>query len=64
MQERLSGGEALFVGADVQESEGYVMKIVRALRGAGALVILLGLAGGVLISRNVSRSMQAPESTS
>lgn len=58
MQERLSGGEALFVGADVQESEGYVMKIVRALRGAGALVIILGLAGGVLISRNVSRSMQ------
>jgi signal transduction histidine kinase len=58
VQERLTGGEALFVGADVQESEGYVMKIVRALRGAGALVIILGLAGGVLISRNVSRSMQ------
>jgi len=50
VQERLSGGEALFVGADVQESEGYVMKIIRALRGAGALVIILGLAGGVLIS--------------
>jgi hypothetical protein len=33
VQERLTGGEALFVGADVQESEGYVMKIVRALRG-------------------------------
>ena len=58
VQERLSGGEALFVGADVQESEGYVMKIVRALWGAGALVIILGLAGGVIISRNVSRSMQ------
>ncbi|MBI1685810.1 sensor histidine kinase [Caulobacter hibisci] len=58
VQERLTGGEILFVGADVAESQGYVMKIVRALWGAGALVIILGLAGGVLISRNVSRSMQ------
>ncbi len=58
VQERLAGGEVLFVGADVAASEGYVRKIVRALWGAGALVILLGLAGGVLISRNVSRSMQ------
>ncbi len=56
-QVRLDRGEILFVGADVGESESYVMKIVRALWGAGALVIVLGLAGGVLISRNVSRSM-------
>ena len=58
VQERLAGGEVLFVGADVAASEGYVRRIVRALWGAGALVIILGLAGGVLISRNVSRSMQ------
>jgi signal transduction histidine kinase len=58
VQERLAGGEVLFVGADVAASEGYVRKIVRALWGAGALVIILGLAGGVLISRNVSQSMQ------
>jgi len=57
MQERLTGGETLFVGADVGESEGFVTGIVRALWGAGALVILLGLAGGVLVSRNVSRHM-------
>jgi signal transduction histidine kinase len=57
LQERLSGGEILFVGADVGEDEAYVVKIVRALWGAGALVIVLGLAGGVLVSRNVSRSM-------
>ncbi|CAN1522295.1 BaeS Signal transduction histidine kinase [Caulobacteraceae bacterium] len=57
MQERLDGGETLFVGADVGESEGFVTGIVRALWGAGALVILLGLAGGVLVSRNVSRHM-------
>ncbi|MDB5457047.1 MAG: integral rane sensor signal transduction histidine kinase [Caulobacter sp.] len=58
VQEKLAGGETLFVGADVAESEGYVMKIVRAMWGAGALVIILGLAFGVILSRNVSRSMQ------
>lgn len=57
LQEKLSGGEILFVGADVAEDEAYVVKIVRALWGSGALVVLLGLAGGVLVSRNVSRSM-------
>lgn len=57
LQQRLSGGEILFVGADIGEDEAYVVKIVRALWGAGALVILLGLAGGVLMSRNVTRSM-------
>ncbi|MDO8410809.1 MAG: HAMP domain-containing sensor histidine kinase [Phenylobacterium sp.] len=57
LQERLAGGEILFVGADVAEDEAYVVKIVRALWGAGALVIVLGLAGGVVVSRNVSRSM-------
>ncbi|MGE5501064.1 MAG: sensor histidine kinase [Ignavibacteriales bacterium] len=57
MQERLPGGEILFVGADVGEAEAYVRKIVRALWGAGALIILLGLFGGALVSRNVSRHM-------
>lgn len=57
LQERLGGGEILFVGADVGEDEAYVVNVVRALWGAGALVIVLGLAGGVLVSRNVSRSM-------
>ena len=57
LQEQLRGGEILFVGADVAEDEAYVVKVVRALWGAGALVILLGLAGGILVSRNVSRSV-------
>ena len=57
LQKPLPGGESLFVGADVGEAEGYVRKIVRALWGAGALVILLGLFGGVLVSQNVSRQM-------
>ena len=56
-QERLRDGEILFVGADIGEDQAYVVKIVRALWGAGALVIVLGLLGGVLVSRNVSRSM-------
>jgi signal transduction histidine kinase len=56
-QERLASGEILFVGADIGEDQAYVGKIVRALWGAGALVVVLGLAGGVLVSRNVSRSM-------
>ena len=58
LQRKLSGGELLFVGADVGESESFVASIVRALWGAAALVVVLGLAGGVLVSRNVSRSMQ------
>jgi signal transduction histidine kinase len=49
----------LFVGADVGESEAYVRKIIHALWGAGALTIILGLAGGVLVSRNVSRNAAA-----
>jgi signal transduction histidine kinase len=57
LQQRLAGGEVLFVGADVGEDEAYVGRIVRALQGASALVVVLGLAGGVLVSRNVSRSM-------
>src|SRR5512142_3319004 len=56
MEERLPGGELLFVGADVGEAQGYVVKIVNALWGAAALVIVLGLAGGVFVARDVSRN--------
>ena len=56
-QVRLSGGEILFVASDVSSAESFVLKILRAIWGAGALVILLGLAGGVLISRNVNETM-------
>ncbi|HWE98373.1 MAG TPA: HAMP domain-containing sensor histidine kinase [Caulobacteraceae bacterium] len=59
LEERLSGGELLFVGADVGEAQSYVDKILHALSGAAALVIVLGLAGGVLIARDVSRNMNA-----
>ena len=41
LQERMPGGEWMFVGADVGEAEGFVVRILRALWGAGALVIVL-----------------------
>jgi signal transduction histidine kinase len=57
LEERMPAGEYMFVGADVGEAEGFVVRILRALWGAGALVIVLGLVGGVLVSRDVSRNM-------
>lgn len=59
MEERLPGGQLIFVGADVGEAEGYVIKIVNALWGAAALVVVLGLAGGVLVARDVRRNMSS-----
>jgi signal transduction histidine kinase len=56
-RQRLSGGELLFVGEDVSDAQAYVLTIVRALWGAGVLVVLLGLGGGLLVSRNVNRSL-------
>jgi len=53
----LPTGERLIVGVDIGSSEFFVVKIVRALQGAAALMLLLGLAGGLLVSRNVSRAM-------
>ncbi|HLK26635.1 MAG TPA: HAMP domain-containing sensor histidine kinase [Caulobacteraceae bacterium] len=54
---RLAGGETLVVAADVSFAESFVQRVTRAMWGAGALVILLGLAGGLLVSRNVNRSL-------
>ena len=56
-QVTLPSGERLIVGADVGQAEFFVVKIVRALQGAAALMLLLGLGGGLLVSRNVSRAM-------
>ncbi len=56
-QVRLPTGERLFVGADIGQAESFVVKIVRALWGAGALMLLLGLLGGLVVSRNVNRAM-------
>jgi signal transduction histidine kinase len=56
-QIHLPTGERLFVGADIGQEESFVVKIVHALAGAAALMVLLGLAGGLIVSRNVSRAM-------
>ncbi|HLI64862.1 MAG TPA: ATP-binding protein [Caulobacteraceae bacterium] len=53
----LPNGERLIVGADVTYAETFVLRIVRAMWGAGALVVVLGLGGGLLVSRNVNRSL-------
>jgi signal transduction histidine kinase len=58
LDEKMAGGERMFVGTDVGEAEGYVVRILRALWGAGALVIMLGLAGGFLVSRDVRRNIE------
>ena len=56
-QIRLATGQLLFVGADIGQGRASVIRIVRAIWGAGVLVILLGLAGGLFVSRNVSRTL-------
>ena len=56
-QIRLPTGELLFVGTDIGEGRASVIRIVRAIWGAGVLVIVFGLAGGLFVSRNVTRSL-------
>jgi signal transduction histidine kinase len=53
----LAGAGALFVGVDMGDAEAHLARVTRALWGAGGLVLLLGLGGGLVISRNVERSM-------
>jgi signal transduction histidine kinase len=53
----LPEGGALFVGVDLSEADAHLARVTRGLWGAGALVLLLGLAGGFVLSRNVERSM-------
>ncbi|MBS0334480.1 MAG: HAMP domain-containing histidine kinase [Proteobacteria bacterium] len=57
LQQRLAGGQLLFVGADVGEDAAYASQVARALWGGGVLIVVLGLSGGLLMSRNVTRSM-------
>lgn len=53
----LGNGLHLFVGVDVSAARLYLLRIVRASWGAGVLVLVLGLAGGLVVSRNVARSV-------
>lgn len=54
---QLTSGYRLFVGEDVGESQSVIVRLVRASWGAVAVVLLVGLGGGLLFSRNVSRHM-------
>lgn len=57
LQVRLAGGEMLLVGASLSDTQAYLARLTQALWGAMGIVLLLGLAGGVLVSRNLERSM-------
>lgn len=53
----LDGGEFLFVGQDIGDTERYLARLTQALWGAMAMVLLFGLGGGLFISRNVEQAM-------
>ncbi len=54
---QLRGGEHLFVGQSLGDTEAYLMRLTQALWAAMGMVLVLGAGGGLLISRNVERSM-------
>lgn len=53
----LSGGEQLFVGEDIGDIEAYLSRLTQALWGAMVMVLVLGIGGGLWISRGVERAM-------
>ena len=57
MQVRLAGGEGLIVGESLGDTEAYLRRLTQALWMAMGMVLWLGLGGGLLISRNLERSM-------
>lgn len=54
----LSGGEHLFVGEDIGDIEAYLARLTQALWGAMIMVLVLGVGGGLWISRGVERAMR------
>lgn len=57
VQLRLTGGEGLVVGESMGGAEAYLSRLTQALWMAMGMVLLLGLGGGLFISRNLERSM-------
>ena len=57
VQVRLAGGEGLIVGESLGDTEAYLGRLTQALWMAMGMVLLLGLGGGLMISRNLERSM-------
>jgi signal transduction histidine kinase len=57
VQRRLKDGGMLFVGQSLGDTEAYLARLTQALWTAMGIVLLLGLAGGVLVSRNLEHAM-------
>ncbi|MFN3352430.1 MAG: sensor histidine kinase [Brevundimonas sp.] len=57
VQMRLSGGQMLFVGQDIGDIERYLERLTQALWASMLAVVLLGVGGGLFISRSVERAM-------
>ena len=57
VQVRLAGGELLFVGADMGATEAYLNRLSLVLWGTAGIVFLVGLGGGLFVSRQVERSL-------
>ncbi|SFS52220.1 sensor histidine kinase [Brevundimonas viscosa] len=57
VQVRLASGEMLFVARSMGDTEAYLARLTQALWAAMGIVLLLGLAGGLLVSRDLERSM-------
>ena len=57
VQVQLTSGGMLFVGQSLGDTEAYLARLTQALWTAMGIVLLLGLAGGVLVSRNLERAM-------
>ncbi|MEM6850605.1 MAG: HAMP domain-containing sensor histidine kinase, partial [Pseudomonadota bacterium] len=60
----LSGDYVLLVGRDVSERRAIERMVTNALGGAGLLTFALGVGGGVFISRNMMRRLDAVNRTS
>jgi signal transduction histidine kinase len=57
VQVQLADDSMLFVGESLGDTEAYLARLTRALWTAMGIVLLLGLAGGVLVSRNLEHAM-------
>lgn len=57
VQMRLTGGQMLFVGQDIGDIERYLSRLTQALWASMLVVVLLGVGGGLLLSRSVERAM-------
>ncbi len=57
VQVGLADGGGLIVGESLGDTEAYLGRLTQALWMAMGMVLLLGLGGGLLISRNLERSM-------